>query len=68
MSTPSHRLAQRIIQRLLADGLLLPADEESTQAKLAAGTLRGEDWRFAIENGIEQPSNVGSAASAGAKA
>ncbi len=40
MDTPSERLATRIIERLIAEGLVAPADGKKLQAKLANGKLR----------------------------
>ena len=49
MDTPSERLATRIIERLIAEGLVAPADGKKLQAKLADGKLRPEDWRLPLE-------------------
>jgi hypothetical protein len=49
MDTPSQRLAARIVERLIAEGLVTPADGKKLQAKLADGKLRPEDGRLPLE-------------------
>lgn len=49
MSGPSTELAERIIKRLTAEGLVRDSDREPLLAKLAQGKLQAEDWRFALE-------------------
>lgn len=51
MDTPSHQLAVRIIERLLAEKLLRPGDRERMLSKLAEGNVSAEDWRLAVELG-----------------
>jgi hypothetical protein len=50
VSKPSKDLAERIIKRLVAEGLVRNADRESLAAKLAQGKMQAEDWRLALEN------------------
>ncbi len=49
MTTPSKQLADLILNRLAAEGLIRPDDQHKLLAKLADGKLRAEDWRFAVE-------------------
>ncbi len=54
METPSQKLAQQIIEKLLTEKLLLQNDEKTTIAKLCDGTMKSEDWRLAIEKAIDK--------------
>lgn len=49
MDTPSQELSARIIERLIAEKLLLPTDGRKLAAKLADGKLRPEDWQLPLE-------------------
>ena len=49
MDTPSFRLAQRIIERLVQEKLVSSQDGKKMLPKLAEGKLRPEDWRLPIE-------------------
>ncbi len=49
MSVPSNDLEERIIKRLVAEGLVRNADRESLAVKLAQGKMQAVDWRFALE-------------------
>jgi hypothetical protein len=60
MTTPSLELAKRIVDRLMAERLLVPADADTTMAKLAAGKLNAEDWRLAVEKAVEEKSQTSS--------
>ena len=53
MTKPSVQLAERIIQRLQAEQLVLPADAARTQGRLIDGKLGGEDWRLALEKALD---------------
>ncbi|MEI8570975.1 hypothetical protein J0667_03335 [Methylomonas sp. WH-1] len=44
MKTPSEELVELIAPMLVKDGLLLPEDVEKSKAKIAAGTMKAEDW------------------------
>jgi len=46
---PSQVLAERVVQRLLAEGLLASSDAARVHARLTDGTLKAEDWRVALE-------------------
>lgn len=54
----SLELAKRIIGRLTAERLLLSADAEDNLTKLATGQFKAEDWRLAVEKGIEANSEA----------
>lgn len=47
--TPSQELAQQIVARLVDEQLISVESARSLLPKLAAGKLRGEDWRLPIE-------------------
>lgn len=49
MPTPSEVLAARIAERLVAEGLMTPEQTERVLPELAGGTMKPEDWRFAME-------------------
>lgn len=48
MDTPSQRLAAKIVERLLREGLLSAEAARELALKLAEGALRGEDWQAAL--------------------
>lgn len=54
MSTPSQDLAKIIIEKLIAEKLLLAEDEKRLLPKLAEGKLRAEDWRLAVEKAADK--------------
>lgn len=54
MSTPSEMLATQILKRLATEKLLTEDDEKKLSAKMAAGKLRPEDWRLAVEIAAEK--------------
>ena len=49
MNTPSKALAERTVRRLVQENLLTAAQGGKILPKLAAGTLKAEDWRLALE-------------------
>lgn len=49
MNSPSERLAVKIVERLTKEHLISSADAEKFAKELAAGRLRPEDWRLAVE-------------------
>ncbi len=49
METPSQLLAEKIMERLIREGLLTAQAAKTMQPKLAEGKLRAEDWRLPIE-------------------
>lgn len=49
MDTPSEQLASKILDRLITQKLLTPDDRAKLLSKLAAGKLKSEDWRLALE-------------------
>jgi hypothetical protein len=49
MDSPSERLADRIVKKLLQEKLLSESEAKKLLPKLAEGKLRAEDWRLAIE-------------------
>jgi hypothetical protein len=52
MSTPSERLASRIVERLVAEGLVAREDAARLLPKIAGGKTRTEDWRLAVEKAL----------------
>jgi hypothetical protein len=59
MDTPSQQLAAKIIERLIAEKLLWPADGKKLSAKLADGKLTPEDWRLPLELAGDQEDQEG---------
>ncbi len=47
--TPAEMLARRIVARLVNERLIGEQDAEALRPKLAAGTLKAEDWSLPIE-------------------
>lgn len=54
MNSPSERLSAKILERLVKERLIFPADAQKFAAELAAGRLRSEDWRLSIEMAAEK--------------
>jgi hypothetical protein len=52
--TPTQTLARQIVERLVKEGLITASAGAKLQPKLAAGKLSAEDWRLAIELGMER--------------
>ena len=51
---PSGLLATRVIDRLVEAGLVRPERRDHIWAKVAAGTIKGEDWRLEIDAASEK--------------
>lgn len=46
---PSEKLAALTVDRLIASGLLRPDKRDGLIAKIASGTMKGEDWKSEID-------------------
>ncbi len=46
---PAEALARRIVERLVAEGLIGAGAADGLRPKLADGTLKDEDWSLPIE-------------------
>jgi len=55
--TPSEELAEIVASRLVENALVLEADSATLMRDMAAGKLKGEDWRLFIEKAIDKESN-----------
>jgi hypothetical protein len=53
METPAQKLTSRILKRLTAAKLLREDDAKAFEPKVAAGTVRQEDWRLALEKALD---------------
>lgn len=53
VGTPDETVADQIVKRFVAAGLLPPQYAEQTITQLAGGTLRAEDWRLLAEKALE---------------
>ncbi len=49
METPSERLAELILERLVEQGLVLPRNTKRLLARLAKGEMNAQDWRLELE-------------------
>jgi len=47
--SPSEALAREVVDRLIAAGLLRPDKRDALTAKIAAGNMKGEDWKLEID-------------------
>ena len=54
MNSPSQVLAQKIVDRLVQEKLLLNEDAKRVVAKLAEGSMEAEDWRLAFEKAMDK--------------
>ena len=57
MKSPSEALTEVIAPLLISGGLLLPEDVEKSRAKIAAGTMKAEDWLLAAEKAVAKGAN-----------
>ena len=48
-SSPSEALSTEVVDRLIAAGLLRADKRDAMIAKIAAGDIKGEDWKLEIE-------------------
>ena len=48
-SVPSEKLAALTVARLIKSGLLRADKRDALIAKVAAGTMKGEDWKSEID-------------------
>ena len=46
---PSEKLAALTVDRLIQSGLLRSEKRDALIAKIAAGDMRGEDWKLEID-------------------
>ena len=54
MVTPSEALIEEVIPLLIQGKLFLPEDAENYKYKLAAGTMKQEDWLLVVEKASEK--------------
>lgn len=52
--TPDDQVAQRIVKRLLAEGLIKQAHAKEIWMGLVEGTARSADWRFLAESSLAE--------------
>lgn len=48
-ATPSGKLAELTVDRLIQSGLLRPDKRDALIAKIAAGSMQGADWKLEID-------------------
>lgn len=54
MGMPSEEVAKEVVCTLTEKSLLLPADGEKLKAKIAAGTIKAEDWLLAAQKAVDK--------------
>ena len=54
MTTPSEALADLIAPLLVENKLFLAEDAQKYKSKIAAGTMKPEDWLLAIEKALDK--------------
>jgi hypothetical protein len=54
MRTPSEEVTEAVICAINEKGLLLPDDGDKLKAKIAAGTMKAEDWFLAAEKAVAE--------------
>lgn len=54
MGTPSEEVAKEVVFALAGENLLLPNDGEKLKAKIAAGTIKAEDWLLAAQKAVDK--------------
>lgn len=54
MTTPSDALADLVVPLLVERNLLLSEDAQKYRGKIAAGTMKPEDWLLAIEKALDK--------------
>lgn len=50
--TPDGQVAQRIVNQLVAEGLIDATQAESVWRGLASGAARSSDWRYIAETAV----------------
>jgi len=53
-SSPDVVLAQKVVDALVADGLVCEADGTTLHADLAAGKVDSAKWKLVLENQLER--------------
>lgn len=53
MSAPSTELSKKIVSKLIKAKLIVDADVRKLTEGLAEGILRPEDWKLAVEKGMD---------------
>ena len=57
MESPSEKLAKRIVERLVEEGLVTSERGKRIQSKLPTGQVQSEDWRAEIELSVSAVKN-----------
>ena len=57
MKNPSEALTDLIAPLLVEHKLLLQEDAQNYKLKIAAGTMKPEDWLLAIEKALDKDAN-----------
>jgi hypothetical protein len=54
MDSPEQTLARMIVNRLVREKLLLPADQAKLEKQLATGTVTDDDWKIYIDEAVRR--------------
>lgn len=57
-TSPSDELAKLICEKLHQAGLLTQQDRQRFSEKMAAGKIKPEDWRLAVEKAMDSKENT----------
>lgn len=53
MSSTITQLAEKIIERLIAENIIHPEDRATLIERLTEGKLQSSDWKLAIEKNLD---------------
>lgn len=54
---PSEEITEAVVHAIKERGLLLPDDVDKLNAKIAAGTMKAEDWWLAADKAVVEEAN-----------
>ena len=53
-AAPSAKLAELAVDQLIQSGLIRAEKRDAVISKIAAGQMKGEDWRLEIDLSVEK--------------
>lgn len=53
-AAPSAKLAELTVDQLIQSGLIRAEKRDTVISKIAAGQMKGEDWRLEIDLSVEK--------------
>jgi hypothetical protein len=54
LQTPSDQLVEIFLPLLVQEGLVLSEDSKQYKSKIAAGTMKAEDWLLAAQKALDK--------------